>query len=254
MPHRFYCSDLTEQGTTTLSDAEFHHLAHVMRHQPGDEVELFSGNGLVATCRITKIGKSNCQLEILSARRESPPEIEVTIATAVPKGDRFAWLVEKATEIGVARIVPILTERSIVDPRDSKLDKMRQASIAACKQCGRNHLMQITALTSWKDFLRNITAEDRFMIAHPYESTKVDELNATTSAQPSSSSDIKSIADLTQPNSGGRKITVAIGPEGGFSESEVQSALALGAIPIQLGKYILRIETAAIAAASKYLF
>ena len=253
MPHRFYCPHLTESGAATLADAEFHHLAHVMRHKVGDEVELFSGDGLVAGCRLTNIGKSNAQFEILNARREPPPAIELTIATAVPKGDRFGWLVEKATELGVARIVPIVTERSVVDPRDSKLDKMRQASITACKQCGRNHLMHIAAITSWKDFLQNISPGSQLLIAHPYESIGVDAHQASDGRKPSDSPNLESHPHPSAPSPNPRKITIAVGPEGGFSESEIQTALALGAIPIQLGNYILRIETAAIAAAAKYL-
>jgi 16S rRNA (uracil1498-N3)-methyltransferase len=177
----------------------------------------------------------------------------LTIATAVPKGDRFGWLIEKATELGVARIVPIMTERSVVDPRDSKLDKMRQASITACKQCGRNHLMHIAAITSWKDFLQNIAQGSQFLIAHPYESTGVDALQASGGPKLTDSSNLESALNPSTSDQISKKITIVIGPEGGFSDSEVQSALALGAIPIQLGNYILRIETAAIAAAAKYL-
>lgn len=233
MTHRFYCPDLSESGTARLADTEAHHLVHVLRHEVGDQVELFDGRGLVSTCLVKAVRKRDADLEILSARRDPVPSIDLTLATGVPKGDRFEWLIEKATELGVTRVIPLMTARSVVDPRDSKLDKLRQAVVTACKQSGQNHLMEITSVVSWNDFLRDRDQRAELLIAHPYG---------------------KGVEPVCwNAESSNRAIIVAIGPEGGFSDDEVQSAVNSGAKILQLGSRILRIETAALAIAAKFL-
>ena len=233
MPHRFFCSDLAESGSVALSDTEFHHLTHVLRHQVNDTVELFNGTGLAATCRIAAIRKRDVELEILSTQYSAPPQKVLTLATAVPKGDRFDWLIEKSTELGVSRLIPLTTTRSVVDPRASKLDKLRQTVMTACKQSGRNHLMAISAVTSWHDFLHEFAVEHQILVAHP------------------GGSSIDTI--LPQTMNANRPLAVAIGPEGGFDDEEVQVAINAGATAIHLGQNILRIETAAIGLAAKLL-
>jgi len=233
LSHRFYCPDLVEAGTATLADTEFHHLVHVLRHKVDEVVELFNGDGLFATCRIGTIRKRDVELEIVSSQRSPLPQKEVTLATAVPKGDRFDWLIEKATELGVRRVVPITTSRSVVDPRSSKLDKLRQTVITACKQSGRNHLMAISEVTSWRDFLEEFSAGHQILVAHP-EGGLIDSI-------------------FPQAISFIPPIVATIGPEGGFSEDEIQASIEAGAKAIQLGKNILRIETAAIAVAARLL-
>ena len=233
MSHRFYCPQLVEAGSVTLTDSEAHHLAHVLRSQPDDIVELFNGNGLVATCRVATIRKRDVELEVQAARREELPQKVLTIATAVPKGDRFDWLIEKATELGVSRLIPLTTSRSVVDPRTSKLDKLRQTVVAACKQSCRNHLMEIAAVTSWPDFIRQFVPDHTVLIAHPQGEL------------------LESVGPL--PANHEKPLIIAIGPEGGFSDVEIQLALRAGANVIQLGRQILRIETAAIGLAAKIL-
>jgi len=230
MSHRFYCPDLVESGSVSLKETEAHHLVHVLRHAAGDLVELFNGQGLVASCRISTVRKRDVELEVLSASRDPLPTVSFTLATAVPKGDRFEWLVEKATELGVSRLIPITTSRSVVDPRDSKLDKLRQAVVTACKQSGRNHLMSIMPVMNWEDLIRTEIPQHRSLLAHP-------------GGVPLST------LSLAQD----RPILALVGPEGGFSDDEVAVATASGSIAVQMGKNILRIETAAIALAAKIL-
>ena len=232
MTHRFYCAELSEAGSVRLDETEAHHLIHVLRHETGDQVELFDGRGLAAVCQISAIRKRDVDLEILSSRRDPLPAISLTLATGVPKGDRFEWLIEKATELGVSRVIPLTTSRSVVDPRSSKLDKLRQTVITACKQSGQNHLMQISAVTSWSDFLNNCAGAN-LLIAHPGGAEQ--SLTDMSAAGPTCS------------------IVAAIGPEGGFSDEEVALAMAHGAKTIRLGSRILRIETAALALAAKIL-
>ena len=233
MPHRFFCPLLDESGRAILTDSESHHMVHVLRSQPNDIVELFNGQGDAATCRIAVVRKREVELEVLSFHRDPPPEKCLTLATAAPKGDRFDWLIEKTTEIGVTRLSPLVTTRSVVDPRTSKLDKLRQTVVAACKQSGRNRLMEISPVISWADFIAQRISGYQLLIAHP-------------EGIPLSSDGWRSPVDSSEP-------MVAIGPEGGFTDDEITLGLGAGAQTIGLGAHILRIETAAIAIAAKFL-
>ena len=231
MPDRFFAPSFRESGSLTLDGPEAHHLMHVLRIAAGEAVEVFDGRGLVASAEVVAVRKRDVELRIVAARREAPPAREVILGTAVPKGDRFDWLIEKATELGVTRIVPLVTSRSSVDPRDSKLDKLRQAVITACKQCGRNHLLEVSPVTAWADFVRNEFPNRAAFIAHLSSDARPLSLGVSTlDHQPST--------------------VFAIGPEGGFTNEEVALALVAGAKPISLGPLVLRIETAAIAIAA----
>lgn len=231
MSNRFFSPSVSDSGSTVLDGSEAHHLIHVLRAKVGDEVELFNGRGRVVHCQVSAVSKREVRCEILSATQEAPPERIITLVCAVPKGDRFDWLIEKATELGVSRFVPLVTERSIVEPRETKLDKIRSAVIAACKQSGRSYLMEIAPLTTWSDALKINSPGERRLIAHPAEKN----------------SNLSDFSSVNQP------VTVLIGPEGGFTELEIQTAIAAGIEPIRLGRQILRIETAAIAIAAKLL-
>ena len=231
MPDRFFASEFPEFGTLSLDGPEAHHLMHVLRIAAGEMVEIFDGRGLVASAEVVAVRKRDVELRIVAARREATPAREIILGTAVPKGDRFDWLIEKATELGVTRIVPLVTARSSVDPRDSKLDKLRQTVVAACKQCGRNHLLELSPVTSWTDFVGSEFPNRAAFIAHLSSDARPLSLGA-------------SILDH-QPST-----IFAIGPEGGFTNEEVAVAVAAGAKPISLGPLVLRIETAAIALAA----
>lgn len=231
MPDRFFAPSFPETGTLTLDGPEAHHLMHVMRIAAGEMVEVFDGRGLVASAEVLAVRKRDVELRVVAARREASPAREVILGMAVPKGDRFDWLIEKATELGVTRIVPLVTARSSVDPRESKLDKLRQTVITACKQCGRNHLLEVSPVTAWTDFVRNEFPNRAAFVAH-----------LTTDASPLS---VSALMLDHQPSA-----VFAIGPEGGFTNDEVALAVAIGAKPISLGPLVLRIETAAIALAA----
>ncbi len=226
---RFFLSNLPDAGTAVLDGVEAHHLMHVLRGSPGDIVELFNGSGLVAKAEIVSLHRRDAELRILGAHREERPVRQIVVGTAVPKGDRFDWLIEKATELGVTRLVPLVTARSVVDPRDGKLDKLRQTVIAACKQSGRNHLLELSPVTSWNDFIKSDLSVHSGFLAH---------------LGPDSHPISSSLFD------GHSTVVMAIGPEGGFTEEEVAMAIGSGAKPVSLGPLVLRIETAALAMAA----
>lgn len=224
---RLYCPDLAQPGPLVLDGLEAHHLLHVLRGRCGDSVELFNGTGRQAQAEVVAVAKRNVTLRVDEVRVEPPASWSVTLATAVPKGDRFDWLIEKVTELGVTRLIPLTTARSVVDPRDSKLDKLRNTVIAACKQSGRNHLLEIGGVTCWSDFLAVRAAGPAF-VADP------DPSGLTLAAVPRGKS----------------SLTFAVGPEGGFTSDEVAEAVNRGFQKLRLGPRILRIETAGVALAA----
>lgn len=226
MEKRFYCENLSELGSMLLEGPEAHHLAKVLRLPPGETVVLFNGAGLVATAEIVSIGKREVTLTIRSAERTPPPRSSLIIATAVPKGDRFDWLVEKATELGVATLIPLRTERGVVDPRDSKLDRLRQVIIEACKQSRRAWKMDLAPVT---DFSVLFGRPGSLLVADP-------------SGRP--------LTEIWQSVPSSSPTNVAIGPEGGWTDEELTAARDAGAQIVSLGETILRIETAAIAVAA----
>lgn len=204
---------------------------NVLRIKPGETVELFDGQGTVVLASVDSMNRREVHLSTQSQRIEDGSQREVILGTAVPKGDRFDWLIEKATELGVTRIVPLITNRSSVDPRESKLDKLKQTVIAACKQSGRNHLLELSPVTSFEVFIRNELQGRNSFIAHP-------------------SSDDQSISREEAPIGASDSVVVMIGPEGGFTDEEIEQALSSGASRISLGPFVLRIETAALAVAA----
>ena len=244
MPHRFYVTKLPESGSVTIDAAEAHHIIHVLRGSAGDVVELFDGCGLVVSAEITSVRRRDVELRILAARCEERPARETILGTAVPKGDRFDWLIEKATELGVTKIVPLVTARSVVDPREGKLDKLRQTVIAACKQSGRNHLLELSPVMSWSDFVRTEMTNRIAFIAHQATAD-----SASTDLVPADSAVAQPF-----PISPHQTIVFAVGPEGGFTDAEVALAVNAGAKPVSLGPLVLRIETAALALAARFAF
>jgi 16S rRNA (uracil1498-N3)-methyltransferase len=228
MSERFFSSQPISGDRADLTGDEARHLSAVMRAKIGDEVVLFDGSGAEFTATITAIRKHVVELTIIE-RREISRELpfSVTLAVALPKGDRQKWLVEKATELGVTRIVPLTTERGVAQPLDSALDRLRRSVIEASKQCGRNRLLEIA------------TPADAiaYFAAAPPSATR---LLADPTGQPLATT-------LLSRN---QEIITAIGPEGGFSPAELSAAHSAGWLSVSLGNRILRVETAAIALAS----
>lgn len=231
MSDRFYAPQPLDAESVELTGSEAHHLARVLRKQPGDRVVLFDGAGIEATAEVSQVTKDRAELRVLETRvRTSSQENFLTMATAVPKGDRFRWLVEKATELGVRRLVPLETERSIVAPGAGKLQKMRNTVIAASKQAQRSRLMEIDEPVAWEAFLRDKCSTSAVFVAHPTGTS----------------------LEVATDESGGPPKVVCVGPEGGFTEEEIAVATEAGAKLVHLGPHVLRTETAAIALASYF--
>lgn len=227
---RFYCPDVQMDQISRLEGDEARHLARVRRVAVGADVELFDGRGRAVMAEVIRVGRDEVELRVRRLLDPAPAApVSVTLAVAIPKGDRFDWLVEKATELGVERLIPLATERSTVDPRAAKLDRLRRAVIESCKQCRRNTLMTIAAPVAWETWAATpASPQVHRWLAHPGGATTWDADQVGT----------------------GTAVIVAVGPEGGFTEPEVGLARAVGWRPIHLTGTILRVETAALAAAA----
>ena len=237
MSDRYYSEAPISGDTALLLGPEAHHLIHVMRAKPGSSVIVFDGSGAEFAARVERVDRGEVELAVLSRDeidRELP--LELTLAVALPKGDRQKWLVQKAVELGVGRIVPLRTERSVAQPVGQAVARLRRVVIEASKQCGRNRLMEIAGPQSWTDLVAATPAVPCRIIAHP--DRRAETAESSPRANP-----------LTAARLPGR-VLLAVGPEGGFTAEEVALATAAGWQTIDLGPRTLRIETAAVLLAS----
>lgn len=234
MPDRYFVVPRIESTQATLRDDEAHHLAHVMRAKPGDQICVFDGGGGEWLARVARLRRNEVDLELIE-RRDCDRELstDVTLAVALPKGDRQRWLVEKSVELGVRRIVPLTTERGVAQPVEKALDRLRRTVIEASKQCGRNRLMEIVAPHPWSEYCATAAAA---------------ELRAA--ADPLGGDDLGSLIESLRTAGGPGSLVFAVGPEGGWTDDERQCAAAHGWQIVSLGPRILRIETAALLLAS----
>lgn len=226
MSDRFYTDGPLAPGEYVLAGPEAHHLAAVRRFGPGDRVVLFNGDGHDYPAEVLSVGRRSVGLNIfpaVPADRELP--FPLCVASALPKGDRADFLIEKLTELGVTRFVPLVTARSVVVPKPNVVEKLTRAVIEASKQCGRNRLMAVEPPRTWAEFVgRDELTDNRFLL-HP------------AGPRPA----------VTMPAGGA---AIAVGPEGGFTDEELAAADAAGWRRASLGPRVLRVETAAVAAAA----
>jgi len=234
-PDRYFVDSPIQGDAVTLPGPESHHLIHVLRAKVGTRVVLFDGSGAEFLAQVDQVGRTEVTLKILS-RHEVSRELPValTLGVALPKGDRQKWIVEKAVELGVARIVPLWTSRSVAQPVGQALARLQRAVIEASKQCGRNRLLEIGEPQQWADFVAATRAVPWRLLAHPnpkpHPGQRLHRLPLPGSEEP-------------QPAG---PILLAVGPEGGFSSEEVALGTASGWQTVDLGQRTLRIETAAI--------
>lgn len=225
MSERFYVNCPLAVGEVVLDRAESHHLAVVCRLRLDDAVCLFNGDGHEYPARITTLERRQVVLAV-EAVATPPRELgfRLEVAAPLPKGDRAQFLVEKLTELGATTFVPLRTRRSIVHPRDSKGEKLERWVIEASKQCGRNVLMKVAPLADWENYCRNDKLPSRRLLAHPGGNTRTGRREDRET----------------------RDVAIAVGPEGGFEDEEVECGRGAGWSAVDLGPRILRVETAAI--------
>jgi 16S rRNA (uracil1498-N3)-methyltransferase len=205
------------------------HVARVLRLRVGDPLILFDDAGGEYTASVAALGRDAVRVtvgEYQAVDRESP--LQVTLAQGISRGERMDVVVQKATELGVRRIVPLLTERTVVrlNPTQtaSRMRHWHAIAVAACEQCGRNRLPEITAPMTPQAFLVSALPDGLRLLLAPDGGMKVRDLTAS------------------------RAVTLLIGPEGGLSDAERTAAQAAQFRGLSLGPRILRTETAALAA------
>lgn len=219
----------------SLTGAEAHHCARVMRAAPGDRVEVFDGKGRGAVATLVSVSKQEVRLTISEERWEAEPAVRVVLAIAALKGKAMDWTLQKAVELGVAEVVPVLTERSIARGEGGKWSR---TALEACKQCGRWRLPPIRPIEPLESFLeRQSSGENRRILA---------------SLGPES----ESLREILGKDPNPAELVFLVGPEGDFSESETRAAIQAGFVAASLGKTVLRSETAAIhcLSAARYAF
>ena len=234
--HRCYCPDLPNTGIIALPPEEAHHAGSVLRLQVGDSLVLFDGAGREAQARVCSASKKTIEVEIESVaevNRESKRKL--TIAIALPKGDRQKWLIEKCVELGVSRIVPVVSRRCVVKPvgKDTKLIRWQKVAQEAAKQCGRARIPQIGNTESLEK--TDLSSYDAVLVAYENE------------GETSLKSVLRSERKLDN-------IAVVIGPEGGFEPAEVERMLERGGVAVSLGRRILRTETAGMAMLAQIMY
>jgi 16S rRNA (uracil1498-N3)-methyltransferase len=226
-PRFFVPMVLSPGAEIELPERAARHVA-VLRLRLGETVTLFNGDGGEFAAELTRVSKDATRARLVSGRtieRESP--LAITLAQCVSSGDRMDVTLQKSTELGVARIVPLASERSIVrlsqDRADRRVAHWRGVVTAACEQCGRNRVPEVAAIMDFDAFLAGTTGDAlRLLLA------------------PDAAQDLK----ILDP---ARAVTLLVGPEGGLSPGEWRQAEASGFVPVRFGPRVLRTETAPLA-------
>ena len=235
--HRFYLPpEQCNAATLFLGGREAHHAQHVLRLRNGDDVIVLDGAGTELRCRVEKSDRDKVQLEV-TTRNQTPPHLcQITLLQSVPKGKMIESIIQKATELGVARVVPILSERvalQIESPAAArrKQDKWQQVAVEAIKQCGSTWLPRVDAPISPSQFLAKGETFDLPLVASLQSGSRHAREYFRTFRE--------------ERKSAPRSVCIWIGPEGDFTPEEVGSFLSAGCRPITLGPLVLRCETAA---------
>lgn len=213
-----------------LDEKAAHHVARVLRGRVGDYLTLFNGEGGEYNAVITHIDKKGVEVEIQSfTPRDVESPIDIYLAQGIARGEKMDFIVQKAVELGVKKIIPLITERCNVrlanEREEKRLLHWQSVATSACEQSGRNSVPDIVAPLSFAEWLPKASADRKFVLS-PHVQEK---LNAS-------------------PLPAGSSVILLIGPEGGLSDQEVNAAIAHQFLPLNLGPRVLRTETATLAA------
>jgi 16S rRNA (uracil1498-N3)-methyltransferase len=235
--HRFYLPpEQTQTPTLTLNDREAHHALHVLRLRRGDRVAVLDGVGHELLCEVQEADRRSVSLVMVQKHYVPPLPYQLTLVQAITKGKTMEMIVQKATELGANRIIPILSERTVAHVEEEsaagKVEKWQTTAIEAIKQCGSAWLPQIDPPISPQSFLSRDEKSELSLIAtlqsnarHPREHFQ---------------------AFLAERRRLPKSVCVWVGPEGDFTPAEINAIMSRGSLPITLGQLILRSETAAI--------
>ena len=228
-PRIFTDSPLNTGSPCELDDNAAQHVGRVLRMQPGQSLRLFNGDGQDYTATITESSKKRVVVNVEDAAPNlTESNLEIVLGQTLSKGDRMDYAVQKAVEMGVTRIVPLVTERCDVklkgDREDKRLRHWRQIAISAAEQCGRARVPEVCPVMALPDWFDHTDDCDLRLVLHHRTEQSLD-----TMARPKS-------------------VALMIGPEGGLNPEEITAAEAAGFMPVALGPRVLRTETAPVAA------
>ena len=233
MPPRFYCAALFDpalsEAVCVLDADESRHARKVLRLDAGDRCELFDGRGGWAEAELIGFAQGQARCRIAALHRAEPARPRLTVAAAVPKGPRAEDMVNQLAQLGADVFVPLRSERSVVDPGAGKRTRYTRAALTAAKQSGRATVMQIDDTEPLEAALAR--PDDIKLILDPRGETGSD-------------------ADLPRRLAEADTVLVLIGPEGGWSDAERAAARDAGCVGWKINEHVLRIETAAVAAAA----
>lgn len=238
MQRYFVSPEQIDGSKIVLRGDDVHHIKNVMRFRAGDPVILCDGRGFDYVAEIADLRKESVSCRVIEQRSSiGEPRTSICVAQSLPKGDKLDWVLQKGTELGVTAFFPFTSTRSVVklQPEKAKKRHQRWERIVkeAAEQSHRGRLPSVYPLADWKELLAWIPQYELTLIAYEREGAALDEILA----QPSEAS-----------------MLIIVGPEGGFSEDEVQEAKDAGAIPVSLGPRILRTETASLALVACILY
>ena len=229
-PPRFYIPvEQWNSDAPVLEGDEAHHCISVMRRGVGDQVVVFDGAGRHAQAQIISSNGKRLELKFIHLHQTPPPSVTITLLQAIPKGANMELIIEKAVELGVNEIVPVMTERTVVklDAKEAlkKREKWQRIALETCKQCGQDWLPRVHAPQQFDGVWNQLPAHELRLVAALQPDALG--LKAILSSKPQSA-------------------LIAIGPEGDFTPAEYASARAQGCLPLSLGPIVLRVETAAL--------
>lgn len=236
--HRFFIPQLyNEEMTITGVDAK--HIGKVLRMQPGDKLQIVSDDGVSALAEVASITESTVTVRCLEKLAEShEPDVKITLAQGLAKGEKMDFIIQKAVELGAYSIVPVAMEHSVVRldgaKADKKVERWQKIAEAAAKQSKRDIIPQVQPVQTVKEMLANNDCKTK-IIAYECE----DRMSLKTALR-----EAGQMEDLL----------LIIGPEGGISEDELTKAREAGAVPVSLGRRILRAETAGLVAMSAIFY
>ena len=231
LPYFYHPSAASIGDEILLDEDNSRHIVQVLRMKPGESLQLTDGKGNLLTARIVDDHKKKCRVHVESAMHQPPPARKISVAISPLKNaSRFEWFLEKATEIGVSSIIPLLSERT--ERQHTRPDRWQNILISALLQSQQTWLPDLGEPASFPSLIASAKADQR-LIAHCLEAPR-----PTTS-----------LADWTRTQRPASSL-ILIGPEGDFSQNEVELALAEGFMPVTLGSNRLRTETAGVVAAT----
>lgn len=224
---RFFLNPEAWGDEAELGEEEARHFSQVLRGKAGDEITVFDGRGRRAAAEVLEAGRGRVRVRLAETVVAPPPAPALLLGQAIPKGKTMDLIVQKAVELGVARIQPLVTRHTVVHPGEGKGGKWQRVALEACKQCGQDHLPVVAPVAGFGEWVAAGGGGLRLLASLAPGARPLREV----------------LGELPRPPA---EVTLLIGPEGDFAPGETAAAVAAGFVAVSLGPVVLRVETAAL--------